>query len=240
MITGVVLRIHRRAEARLFAAFRMPSIDSAFAAVYLALREEVRPAGLRLYDAAEARAHFAGELAAIGDGLDDDEALLLAATAGPTDLAVCDRELIASAVAAEGGQGSDVRLADAWWKLRGGDPRQVTPPSFQITATPRGSARSTTRCAAPRARWAPPRAHISRFDADGAVLFFTLVAPGSGGRPLEGARLDEARTACEEAARGAGGWLLGPRSVQLDPYLSALRAALDPRGIMNPGALGGG
>jgi FAD/FMN-containing dehydrogenase len=39
------------------------------------------------------------------------------------------------------------------------------------------------------------------------------------------------------AARAAGGWLPGARSTALDPYLIALRAELDPHGIMNPGAL---
>jgi hypothetical protein len=196
----------------------------------------VKPAGLRIYDAADARAHVGGELAAIGASLADSEALLLVATAGPTDLAVCDRDLIASAVAAEGGEPIDARLADAWWRLRGGDPREVPPPSFQVTAAPaRQRAVYHAVCGAARAVGSTARAHVSRFDADGAVLFFTLV--GASGKPLDGQRLDDARAACEEAAKGAGGWLLGSRSVQLDPYLTALRAALDPRGIMNPGAL---
>jgi FAD/FMN-containing dehydrogenase len=73
-------------------------------------------------------------------------------------------------------------------------------------------------------------------------MFFTLLEPGTGadpngGRPLDPAKVDPVRAACEEAAYSAGGWLLGSRSKALDPYLAALRAALDPRGIMNPGAL---
>ena len=238
VITSVVLRIHRRAESRLVAAFRLPTCDAALAAAHLSLREEVKPAGLRIYDAAEARAHLGAELQQTGVTLDDGAALLLVATAGPTDLAVCDRDIVASAVLAEGGEAVDARLGEAWWKLRGGDPREVPPPSFQVTVTPsRQRAVYHAVGGAARAVGAVSRAHVSRFDADGAVLFFTLVTPGPGGRPLDGARLDEARAACEEAARGAGGWLLGSRSVQFDPYLAALRAALDPRGIMNPGAL---
>jgi alkyldihydroxyacetonephosphate synthase len=219
VITSVVMRIHRRADARFLAAFRMPTIDAALAAAYLALREECAPAGLRIYDAPEARAHFG----AVTMGA--DEALLLAATAGPTDLAACDRDLVTSAVVAEGGLPTDGRLAEAWWKLRGGDPAQVQTPTLQVTATP-GAQRAVYHAVrnAARAAGADLRAHVSRFDADGAVLFFTVTG-------------ETARAACEEAASAAGGWLLGSRSKPFDPYLAALRQALDPKGIMNPGAL---
>ena len=44
-ITSAVLRIHVRPEARLVAAYELPSIDAAVGAVYLALREEVAPSG---------------------------------------------------------------------------------------------------------------------------------------------------------------------------------------------------
>src|SRR5712691_7522982 len=44
------------------------------------------------------------------------EALLVAATAGPTDLAACDRDLITSAVIAEGGGEGEHGLAETWWR----------------------------------------------------------------------------------------------------------------------------
>ena len=75
------------------------------------------------------------------------------------------------------------------------------------------------------------RAHISRFDPDGAVVFFSF---GHRGRPADsGGDLAVA----EKAAEVAGGWLLGARAVKLDAYLRALRDALDPARIMNPGTL---
>jgi FAD/FMN-containing dehydrogenase len=67
------------------------------------------------------------------------------------------------------------------------------------------------------------RAHISRFDADGAIIYLTL----------DGA--DVAKV--ERAAAAAGAWLLGARADKLDAYLRTLRATLDPLGIMNPGTL---
>jgi alkyldihydroxyacetonephosphate synthase len=236
VITSVVLRIHRHAETRFLAAFRLPSVDAALAAAHLALREECAPAGLRIYDAEEARAHFGD--AATRELRADGEALLLAATAGPTDLAAADRDLVASAVTAEGGGSADPRLAEAWWKLRGGDPAQVAPPSLQVTATS-GAQRAVYQRVrdAARAAGARARAHVSRFDADGAVLFFTLFASEDRPLPLDEARLEPVRVACEEAALAAGGWLLGSRSRALEPYLVTLRAVLDPKGIMNPGAL---
>ncbi|HEY4238377.1 MAG TPA: FAD-binding oxidoreductase [Kofleriaceae bacterium] len=214
-ITSAVLRIHARPEARLNAAHVLPSVDAAINAIYLSLREEAAPSGVRIYDAAEAAAHFDGlKLPAAG-------ALLVAATAGPTDLAACDRDLIASAVFAEGGDTADAALAELWWRrLHAGEPTPGPAPALQVMATPsklRGVYHAV-RAAVPTAR-----AHISRFDADGAVVFFTL---------------DEAFVgAAEAAASAAGGWLLGGRTAKLDGYLRALRDALDPARVMNPGAL---
>jgi alkyldihydroxyacetonephosphate synthase len=225
-ITSVVLRIHAKPESRLFAAYVLPSIDAAVSAIYLALREEAAPAGMRIYDAAEAASHF--------DGLQlpDDHALLCAATAGPTDLAACDRDLITSAVIAEGGQTTDTSLAELWWRrIHAGEPTPGPAPTLQIMATP-SKLRAVYRAVVSELaqRGGSARAHISRFDADGAVAFFTL--EHDGGSPDE-----EIVTAAERAAEAAGGWLLGARAVKLDAYLRALRETLDPHRIMNPGTL---
>ena len=230
-ITAAVLRLHRRPEARLLAAYVLPSVDAAIAAAFLALREECAPAGLRIVDATEARLHFPDA------GLADGQALLVACTAGPTDLAACDRDLIASAVTAEGGRASDVAYAEQWWKRRhSSEAWPGPPPTFQVTATPgklRGAYHAV--CGAVRAAGAIPRGHISRFDADGAVVFAAFV--DETGTPLTGAAAERVRDAAMAAARAAGGWLPGARALALDPYLIALRAQLDPHGIMNPGAL---
>ena len=105
-LTAAVLRIHRRPEARYLAAHALPSFEDALAAVRLALREEAAPAALRVYDGLEARAHLGPDAAQPG------QAVLVVATAGPTDLAACDRDLVASATAALGGERLDQRLAE--------------------------------------------------------------------------------------------------------------------------------
>ncbi|MBA3817308.1 MAG: FAD-binding oxidoreductase [Deltaproteobacteria bacterium] len=225
-ITSAVLRIHVKPEARLVAAYRLPSIDAAVSAVHLALREEAAPSGLRIYDAYEAKRHFEGLAISIG------EALLVAATAGPTDLAACDRDLITSAVLAEGGRTHDQELAELWWRrLHAGEPTPGPAPTLQVMATP-SKVRAVYHAVIANlvANGGHARAHISRFDADGAVVFFTFERSGA---PIDAGML----TSAERAAESAGGWLLGSRALKLDPYLRSLRAALDPDNIMNPGAL---
>jgi alkyldihydroxyacetonephosphate synthase len=211
-ITSAVLRIHPRPESRLVAAYVLPSIDAAVSAVYLALREEAAPSGVRIYDAAEAARHFDGL------SLPSGSALVVAGTAGPTDLAACDRDLITSAVIAEGGTQTDSALAELWWRrLHAGEPTPGPAPTLQVMATP-----SKLRPVYHAVLAAMPgaRAHISRFDPDGAVMFFTF---------------EGEQAVAEKAAEAAGGWLLGARAVKLDAYLRALRDALDPARIMNPG-----
>ncbi|HEU4734202.1 MAG TPA: FAD-linked oxidase C-terminal domain-containing protein, partial [Kofleriaceae bacterium] len=221
-----VLRIHARPEQRLVAAYLLPSVDAAVGAVYLALREEAAPSGLRIYDAAEAAVHFDGRVLSAG------QALLCAGTAGPTDLAACDRDLITSAVIAEGGALTEQSLAELWWRrIHAGEPTPGPQPTLQVMATPsRVLPVYHAVVAELAARGGAARAHISRFDADGAVVFFTLARDGEAAAPDDIA-------AAERAAEAAGGWLLGTRAEKLDSYLRALRDALDPDRIMNPGAL---
>ncbi len=224
-ITSAVLRIHKKPEARLVAAYLLPSFDAAVSAVLFALREEAAPSGVRIYDAAEAARHFNGLALPTG------HTLLCAGTAGPTDLAACDRDLITSAVIAEGGAITDHALADLWWRrLHAGEPTPGPAPTLQVMATP-SKLRPVYRavCAEATRLGASVRAHVSRFDADGAVMFFTT--------ERDGHAADDMTAAIERAAQVAGGWLLGARAQKLDAYLRTLRETLDPGRIMNPGTL---
>lgn len=219
-ITSAVLRIHKKPEARLVAAYLLPSIAAAINAIYLALREEAAPSGLRIYDAAEAAKHFNNLR------LSSEQVLLCAGTAGPTDLAACDRDLITSAVIAEGGTVTDTALAETWWRrLHAGEPTPAPAPTLQIMGTPSKLA-SVYKAMVAEATLlgTTASAHISRFDPDGGIVFATLGDD----------RLNER---VGRAAEVAGGWLLGARATKLDGYLRELRRVIDPHGIMNPGTL---
>ena len=221
LLTSAVLRVHTKPEARLVAAYVLPSVDAAINAIYLALREEAAPAGVHIYDHAEATLHF-------GVTLPAGSALLVAATAGPTDLAACDRDLLTSAVIAESGRIGDIALAELWWRrLHAGEPTTGAATILQVMATP-SKLRRVYRAAVEvmATRGGSARAQVSRFDADGAVVFVTL-------EPADA----EARAAVERAVEAAGGYLLGARALKLDAYLRALRAAIDPHQVMNPGIL---
>lgn len=227
-ITAAVLRLHRRPEARLLAAFDLPSFADAIAAVRLALREEAQPAAIRVYDSAEARAHLRPDLC------QDGRAVLVVATAGPTDLAACDRDLIASAAAAFDGEPLPVDVAELWWRRRIGQEHDsaLPVPSLQVTVPPRVHGKVYRAvCDSARELGAAARAHASRFDNDAAVMFFTFVEGSEAPPP---ARLSEIRAAAERAARDAGAVLLGSEATELGPYYEALKQELDPLGIMNP------
>ncbi|MEZ4365946.1 MAG: FAD-binding oxidoreductase [Kofleriaceae bacterium] len=230
ILTSLVLRLHRAPEARFATAYALPSVAAAVAAVQLALREEAAPSGVRIYDEAEARVHFAELDLALGDG----EALLVAGTAGPTDLAACDRDLVSSAAIAEGGRLASPALAELWWRrIHGGAPTPAPTPTTQLMATPGRLVRVYGAIAAAAAEAGLAlRAHVSRFDADGAVVFVTLVR---GGAVL--AETDPGAVAVVLAAEGAGAFPLGARSLRLDGYLAALRTAIDPDGVLSPEAL---
>ena len=228
IITSAVLRIHRQPEARFLGAFALPGFPAALSAVRLALREEAAPAAMRAYDGLEARAHFGDDICAA------DEAVLVVATAGPTDLAACDRDLVASAVAALDGKPLAEELAETWWARRTGAIRLEVPlPHLQVSATPKRQ--ESVYVAVSRAATEVDlrvRAHASRFDLDGGVLFFTVVDQDN--RVVDEAVAARHHELLENAAAGAGAVLLGSWNPALEPYFETLRDKLDPYRVLNP------
>ncbi len=111
IITSATLRIYRQPDTRLLIAHRLPNFKSAFNAAQLALREEAAPERMQILDAALANLTYDIHLA-------PHEVLLLAATAGKTDLSACDRDLVVSASKASGGQDEAESIANQWWEHR--------------------------------------------------------------------------------------------------------------------------
>lgn len=239
-ITSVVLRIHRRPETRFLSAYALPDFGAALSAVHLALREETEPSGMRAYDHAAAQAQLGADVCRPG------ESVLVAATAGPTDLAACDRDLIASAAEAMGGRTIDQSVAEVWWHRRQGHSEMPYPPqpALQVTAMPSKQKRvyqavvDAVAALDHRGQRAQMLTHASRFDREGAAMFFTFM-DASGQQVLDADFLQVVRTAAEVAARDAGAIPFGGENPSLAPYVEELRKKLDPKGIMNPGALRG-
>jgi len=75
------------------------------------------------------------------------------------------------------------------------------------------------------------RIHVSRFEADGAVVFFTFA--DAAGEVIAGDALAAIRTAAETAAEKAGGILLGTSPEGLETYERELKRLLDPHGVFD-------
>jgi hypothetical protein len=202
----------------------VPSMAYAVDAVMAAFRQDVRPGAIRVYDHAEALAHLGPDTC--GDG----EAVVVSACAGAATLVQVERKLLGAAMTAVDGHALPVQLAETWWRRRTGHAvggLAPPPPSLEFAATPSRLAPAYHAIVeAARGAGRHARAHISRFDEDGAVVFVTL---------LDGERADPsgpARDAVVQAARAAGARTPGERDPAMQPYLDALKVALDPRGAL--------
>ena len=141
------------------------------------------------------------------------------------------------AVEAVGGRPTDERIAATWWRRRTGQSESGTAPpkpNLQLSATPRMLAPVyyAVRHGASELKMRA-RAHGSRFDRDGGVLFFTIAGlddvPLSTGAPA----IDQ----LSKIAEAAGAYLLGQSAPSLQRYFETLRDALDPGRNLNPGVL---
>jgi alkyldihydroxyacetonephosphate synthase len=249
VITRVWLRAHPTPAERRTAAYHFASLGDGFEACRLIVRGGATPAVLRLYDGFES-ARGRG-----GDGttctllvLDEGDPLLVAAT-----MQVVER------VAGERCDPADAQLVDDWLEHRNDT-------SALQELTRKGFVVDTMEIAAPWSRLDAVHAaaiaalsgveharvascHLSHSYLDGACLYFTFAATpppdevestylalwdvGQRAVLAEGGNLSHHHGVGLNRARFVGE-ALGPAF----DVLAAIKRALDPNGILNPGKLG--
>jgi alkyldihydroxyacetonephosphate synthase len=247
IITGARLRVHRAPRHERRAAYSFATFHDGLDAMREVLQRGGSPAVLRLYDPAEAdRTYHTG-----------DRALLLVLDEG--DLARVDRNLEVVAEACGGGHPDDDAHVGHWLEHRNDVAalEALTTRGYVVdTMEVVGRWRDLPQIydgtvAALRAveGTASASSHQSHSYRDGGCLYFTFAAkvdPDDRDRYYR-----EAWDAGTRAVLAAGGALSHHHGVGLNrsrfvaealgpafEVLAATKAALDPRGILNPGKLG--
>jgi alkyldihydroxyacetonephosphate synthase len=248
IITRVWLRTHPCAPHQSTAAFRFASFAEGIEACRNVLRSGATPAVLRLYDAVES---------ARGRGGNGTDCVLLVLDEGEPELVEATMTLVdracANAAVAEPG------LVDAWLAHRNDTSalQSLTHKGFVVDtmeiAAPWSrleeiyDATCTALMAVPTARSAS--AHLSHSYADGACLYFSFAASP----PAD--QLEATYVALWDAGQRAvlahGGNLSHHHGVGVNRQrfisealgeghvlLQAIKDALDPNGILNPGKMG--
>ncbi len=258
IITRVWLRAHDVAPVRRKTAYFFPTFSAGILAMREAIRADATPAVLRLYDATESqRSHG-------GDGttctlivLDDGEQEIVDAT-----LAVVDRY-----ARTHGAVNAPVERVDHWLAHRNDtsglqaltkkgfviDTMEVAAPWSAMNEVYSNVCRAVLAIDGARSI----SAHVSHSYLDGACLYFTFVGTTST-REINSASTDEHEAlylaiwnAAQRAALEAGGNLSHHHGVGLNrgrfmreamgsafDVLVAMKQALDPNDLLNPGKLG--
>lgn len=250
IVTRVWLRAHPRPPARRTAAWSFPSFEAGIEACRATLRRGATPAVLRLYDAEES---------ARGRGGDGTNCVLLVLDEGEAALVEATMALTAASCGAAGGRPAEAALVDAWLEHRNDtsalqaltrkgfvvDTMEIAAPWSALTTIVELA--RTAMLAVPHARAAT--CHLSHSYPDGACLYFTFAATPPP-EEIESTYL-AMWDAGQRAALAAGGNLSHHHGIGLNrgrfveealgstyPLLVAIKQALDPNGILNPGKLG--
>ncbi|MDQ3468368.1 MAG: FAD-binding oxidoreductase [Actinomycetota bacterium] len=248
IVTRVWLRAHQLPAAERRAAYTFGSFAEGIEACRTVLQRGATPAVLRLYDEVEsARGHH-------GDGV---RCTMLVLDEG--DQALVEATMAVVADACSSGQAADVELVEAWMAHRNDTSalQALTRKGFVVDTMEIAAAWSrlpelfavvrVALLAVPHARAAS--CHLSHSYADGACLYFTFAATPP---PDE---IESTYVALWDAGQRAvlehGGNLSHHHGVGINRarfvaealgpahgVLTAIKGALDPAGILNPGKLG--
>lgn len=252
VITEVVLRIYPLPAQRELAAFRFSTFAQGLEAIRGLIRDGWRPPVIRLYDEIEAARNFPGTAPT-------DQSLLLLLSEGPASLTRAEAEACAEWCARNGGTSTGPSAVEHWLGHRNDVPgfepflqKGIVVDTIEVAAA-WDSIQAVYADAVSAMRKVPgvlaASAHSSHSYVTGTNLYFTFAA-----RPANAADMEDAYHRCWEATMRAtlahGGTIAHHHGIgrvrrewmreELGDGLVVLRAlkrALDPNGILNPGVL---
>jgi len=252
IVTEATLRILPTPASRALAAFRFPTMASGLEAIRKVVQAGWRPPVLRLYDEAEASRHFS-------EWAEPGAALLLLVSEGPATLTEAEMAACATICRGEGGSPLGAAPVEHWLEHRNEVPplepffeRGIVVDTIEVAAG-WGSILAIYEGVRARLQAVPgllvASAHSSHSYPTGTNLYFTFAAQTEN---LERAEdlYHRCWNAAMEATLAAGGtishhhgigrvrrpWMTREHGTGV-AVLRALKAALDPLGIMNPGVL---
>jgi alkyldihydroxyacetonephosphate synthase len=253
VVTEVTFSLRELPAFQLRQAMHFESFHAAFVPVRRLMRAGWRPPVLRLYDARESRRHF-------GESCPKGRAMLILLHEGPEAAACVEAEAVAALCSEAGGQPAAAAAVDRWFEERNAVPgfrsfieQGIIVDTIEVGATWRritGVYDAVVTSLSEVEGLLAATAHTSHAYRSGANLYFTFAV-----KPEEPGRMAEVYAECwrraMEATLAAGGGIahhhgvgrvrrafmereLGAEGVAV---LRAIKRALDPDGLLNPGNL---
>jgi alkyldihydroxyacetonephosphate synthase len=262
VITQVRLRVHRAPEATRYEAWSFPDFATGAAALRAVIQNATGPTVIRLSDEAETGVNLA-TTEAIGEGQVTGGCLGITVFEGTKEHVESRHAETSALLTAQGGTSLGEGPAQAWERGRFGAPYlrdallsagalcETLETATDWAGVPALKAAVTQALTGALAETGTPAlvmCHISHVYPTGASLYFTVVA-GQRGNPLE--QWQAAKKAASDAIVANGGTITHHHAVGADhrPWmrdevgelgvqvLRAVKATLDPAGILNPGKL---
>jgi alkyldihydroxyacetonephosphate synthase len=262
VITEVRLRVHRVPEAVRYEAWSFPDFETGAAALRAVTQNAAGPTVIRLSDEAETGVNLA-TTEAIGENQITGGCLGITVFEGTKEHVESRHAETSAVLAAHGGTSLGEGPAQAWERGRFGAPYlrdsllsagalcetlETATDWSNVPALKAAVTQALTDALAESGTPALVLCHISHVYPTGASLYFTVVA-GQRGNPIE--QWQAAKTAASDAIMAAGGTITHHHAVGADhrPWmrdevgelgvqvLRAVKATLDPAGILNPGKL---
>jgi alkyldihydroxyacetonephosphate synthase len=253
ILTELTLRVVPLPESRKLLCFGFADFDAGLEAIRSIVRAGWRPPVLRLYDAMETGRHF-------GQWASDDACFLLVVTEGPSTMVAAESEACHDACTELGGQPIGDRPVEHWLAERNNVPslQSLFARGFVVDTIEVACGwdrihdlyREVVAAVGAVEDLIVVSGHSSHSYAQGSNIYFTFVA-----QPKDPARAEAIYQACWERTiettlrlggtiahhhgigRMRSRWMPAEHGNEGIAVLRALKKALDPKGILNPGVL---
>lgn len=252
VITEVTARVFPQPESRRMSSFAFSDFEGGLEAIRQIVRVGWRPPVVRLYDGQEAGRHF-------GQWVEDDESMLLLLSEGPAAMTAAESEACREICLSMQGRETGDAAVEHWLEERNNVPslaeliaRGFVVDTIEVTADwthINELYRKVIAAVGGVESLLIVSGHSSHSYPQGTNIYFTFVAQPADPKDAEATYLECWRRAMDATVQAGGSishhhgvgrlripWMRQEHGAGIE-VMRAVKQALDPRGILNPGAL---